>query len=77
MQGAEDRQGGGETQIAQGYDLVQAVSPRDIALRSQDRDQNNYDAGSAHRGHCARDQKKCGENCYVHVDFEPKFRRSI
>jgi hypothetical protein len=31
---AEDRQGDGETQIAQGYDLVQAAGPRDIGLRS-------------------------------------------
>jgi hypothetical protein len=31
---AEDRQGDGETQIAQDYDLVQAAGPREIGLRS-------------------------------------------
>jgi hypothetical protein len=77
MQCAEDRQGRGETQIAQGYDLLQAASPRNIGLRSPDRNQNNHDAGGAHQGHRARDHKKCRENCYVHVDAEPKFRCSI
>jgi hypothetical protein len=59
MQCAEDRQGGGETQIAQGYDLVQAAGLRDIGLRSPQRNQENYDAGGAHRRHRARDHKKC------------------
>jgi hypothetical protein len=33
----EDRQGNGETQIAQDYDLVQAACPQDIGLRSPQR----------------------------------------
>ncbi len=70
MQGAEDRQGGGEKQIAQGYDLVQAAGPRDIGLRSPDRNQENYDAGGAHRDHRARNPKKCGENGYLHFRWD-------
>src|SRR6266446_1906918 len=62
------RQGDGETQIAQGYDLVQAAGPRDIALRSPQRNQEKYDAGAAHRNRRARDLKKCGENGCVHVE---------
>ena len=62
MQGAEDRQGNGETQIAQGYDLVEAAGPRDIALRSPQRNQEKQEAGAAHRNRCARDLEKCGEN---------------
>jgi len=56
------RQGDGETQIAQGYDLVQAAGPRDIALRSPQRNKEKQDAGAARRNHRARDLKKCGEN---------------
>jgi hypothetical protein len=59
---AEDRQGDGETQIAQDYDLVQAAGPRDTGLRSPQRNKEKQDAGAAHRNHRARDLKKCGEN---------------
>jgi hypothetical protein len=72
MQGAEDRQGGGETQIAQGYDLVEAASPRDIGLRSPECNQEEQDAGAAHRNHRVRDLKKCGENGCVHVGVDAK-----
>src|SRR5882724_4952418 len=65
---AEDRQGDGETQIAQGYDLVQAGGTGDIGLRSPQRNKEKQDAGAAHRNHRARDLKKCGENGWVHVD---------
>jgi hypothetical protein len=34
---AEDRQRDGETQIAQGYDLVQAAGSREVGLRSPQR----------------------------------------
>jgi hypothetical protein len=68
MQGAEDRQGRGETQIAQGDDIVQAVGLRDIGLCSPKRNKEEEDTGAAHRNHRARDLKKCGENGYVHVD---------
>jgi hypothetical protein len=52
----------GETQIAQGYDLVEAAGPRDIGLRSPQGNQEKQDAGAAHRDHGARELKKCGEN---------------
>jgi hypothetical protein len=68
MQGAEDRQGGGETQIAQGCDLVQAAGLRDIGLCRPQRYEEKQDAGAAHRNHCAGDLKKCAENICVHVD---------
>ena len=77
MQGAEDRQGGGETQIAQGYDLVEAAGLRDIGLRGPQRNQEKQDAGAAHRNHRARDLKKCGENGCVHVDARRKLACSI
>ena len=62
MQGAEDRQGCGETQIAQGYDFVEAAGLRDIVPGSPQRNEENQDAGAAHRKHRARDFKECGEN---------------
>jgi hypothetical protein len=74
---AEDRQGDGETQIAQGYDLVQAAGPCDIGLRSPQRDEEKQDAGDAHRNCRARDLKKYGENGCVHADAERKFACSI
>lgn len=66
---AEDRQGDGETQIAQGYDLAQAPGPRDIALRSPQRNKEKQDAGGAHRNRRARDLNKSGENSCVHVNL--------
>jgi hypothetical protein len=72
MQGAENRQRGGETQIAQGYNLVQAARPRDIGFRSPQGNQEKQDSGAAHRNHSSRNLKKCGENGYVHVDVDAK-----
>src|SRR5258707_5391946 len=77
MLGAEDRQWDGETQVAQGYDLVQAACPRDIGLRSPHRNQEKQDAGAAHRNRRARDLKKYRENGCVHVNSKPKRPRSI
>jgi hypothetical protein len=58
MQGAKDCQGEGETQIAQGYDLVEAADLRDIGLRDPRGNQEKEDAGAAHRDYRARDLKK-------------------
>jgi hypothetical protein len=74
---AKDRQWEGETQIAQGHDLVQAASPRDIGFRSPQRNKEKQDAGTAHRNRRARDLKKCGENGCVHVDAKRKRACSI
>jgi hypothetical protein len=74
MQGAEDRQRDGETQIAQGYDLVEAAGPCDIGLGSPQGDQKKQDAGAAHRDRGARERKKCGENGCVHADAKRKAR---
>src|SRR6266478_7009780 len=74
---AEDRQGDGETQIAQGYDLVQAAGPRDIGLCSPQRNNEKQDAGAARQNHRGRDLKKSGENGCVHVDAKPKLACSI
>jgi hypothetical protein len=52
----------------QGYDLAQAAGPRDIGLRSPQRNKEKQDAGAEHRNPRARDLKKCGENGCVHVD---------
>jgi hypothetical protein len=71
---AEDRQGDGETQIAQDYDFVQAASPRDIGFRSPQRNKEKQDGGAAHRDHRARDLKKCDENCCVHAGVDAKRR---
>jgi hypothetical protein len=65
---AEDRQGDGETQIAQGYDLIQAAGSPDIGLRHPQGDKEKQDAGAAHRNSCARDLNKCGKNGGVHMD---------
>jgi len=72
MQGAEDRQGDGETQIAQGYDLVEAASARDIGLGSPKGNQENQDAGAAHRERGSVQRKKCSEKGCVHVYAERK-----
>ena len=45
MQGAEDRQGDGETQVAQGCDLVEAAGLRDVGLGSPQGNQEKQDAG--------------------------------
>src|SRR5882762_5288097 len=74
---AEDRQWDGETQIAQGYDLLEAAGARDIGLRSPQRNKEKQDAGAAQRNHRARDLQKCGENGCVHVDAKRKLTRSI
>jgi hypothetical protein len=74
MQGAEDRQGHSETQIAQGYNLVQAAGPCNIVLPSPQCNQEKQKAGAAHRNHRARDLKKCGEKGWVHVDAKRKSR---
>src|ERR1700723_2534898 len=66
-EGAEYRQWDGETQIAQGYDLVQAAGPCDISLRSPQRNHENQDAGAAHRNHRGRGPKKRGLSGCVHV----------
>ena len=58
MQGAEDGQGDCETQIAQGDDLVQAASPRDIGLSRPQRNNEKEDTGAAHGNHRSRDPKK-------------------
>src|SRR6266436_3659041 len=71
------RQGDGETQIAQGYDLVQPAGSGDIALRSPQRNQEKYDACTAHRNRRARDLKKSGENGCVHVDAKRKLACSL
>jgi len=65
---AEDGQGDGETQIAQGYDFVQTAGPGDIGLGGPQRNEEKQDAGAAHRNRRARDLKKCGENGCVHLD---------
>jgi hypothetical protein len=62
MLGAEDRQGCGETQIAQGQDLAEAVGLRDILPRSPRGNQEKPKACAAHRDYRARDPKNCGEN---------------
>ena len=69
MQGAERSQGDGETQIAQGYKLVQAASLRDIGSGSPQRNHENYDAGTTHRNYRAVDPPKCIES-YMHLDFK-------
>jgi hypothetical protein len=68
MQRAEDRQGNGETQIAQGYNLVEAALSREIVFRSPKRDQKKQEAGEAHRDCGPGELKKCGGNDGVHVD---------
>ena len=65
---AEDRQGDGETQIAQGYELVQAGSPGDIGPGGPQRNKEKQDAGAAHRNRRPRDLKECGQDDGVHVD---------
>jgi hypothetical protein len=70
MQGAEDCQRDGETQIAQGYDLVEAAGAGDIGLGGPEGNQENQDAGAAHRYRGARNVKKRRENNWVHVDGE-------
>jgi hypothetical protein len=47
-----------ETQIAQGYDLVQAAASRDIGPCSPQRNKENWDAGAAHRNHRAKRSQK-------------------
>jgi hypothetical protein len=74
---AEDRQGNGETQIAQDYDLVQASGTQDIGPRSPQRNQEKQDPGTAHRNRDVRDLQKCGENGYVHVNAKRKPASSI
>jgi hypothetical protein len=68
MQGAENCQGDGETQIAQGYDLVEAAGPREIGLGSPQGNQEKQDSGAAHRDRGAGNLKKRGEDDWVHVD---------
>jgi hypothetical protein len=55
---AEDRQGQGETQIAQDDDLVEAVGLREIGLRRPQRNQEKQEAGAAHRDRGARELEK-------------------
>lgn len=74
MQGAEDRQGGGKTQIAQGYDLVQAAGPLDIGPGSPQSNQEKQNGCTAHRDCGARELQKYGENGCVHVDAKRKSR---
>lgn len=62
VQGAEDRQGEGETQIAQGHDLVEAAGLPDIGLRSPRGNHEKHDAGAAHRDYGARDLEKGCKN---------------
>src|SRR5580700_10978206 len=69
MQGAERRQGDGETQIAQGYKLVQAAGLRDIVSGSPQSNHENYDPGTTHRNYRAVDPPKCRES-YMHLDFK-------
>jgi hypothetical protein len=77
MQCTEDRQRDGETQIAQGYDFVQAAGPRDIDPRNPERNKQKYDARAAHRNHGARDLKKCHENDCLHVGGKRQLAWSI
>ena len=65
---AEDRQGQGETQIAQGDDFVEAAGLRDIGLRSPQCDREKQDGGGAHGGRRGREIKKREENDWVHGD---------
>jgi len=69
---AEHRQGDSETQIGQDDDLVQAAGPRDIGLRSPERNKEKHGAGAAHRNRRARELQQCGQNGYVHVDATRK-----
>jgi hypothetical protein len=68
MQGPEDRQRGGKTQVAQGYDLVEAAALRNFGLRSPRGNQEKQDAGGAHRNHRTRHHEKSDQDCYVHVN---------
>ena len=45
MQGAEDSQGNGDTQVAQSYDFVQAASSRRFGPGSPQRNQEKQDVG--------------------------------
>jgi len=74
---AEDGQGDGETQIAQGYDFVQTAGPGDIGLGGPQRNEEKQDAGAAHRNRRARDLKKCDENGCEHVDARRKLARPV
>jgi len=72
VQSAEDRQGSGETQIAQGYDFVEAAGAGDVVFGSPQGDEDNQDAGSAHRDDRPGDFEEHGENGCVHVDGKHK-----
>jgi hypothetical protein len=52
---AKDRQGEGETQIAQDYDFVEAAGLRDIGLRSPQGNREEQDCGDGHGGWCGRE----------------------
>jgi len=63
---AENRQRDGETQIAQGGDLVQAVGLGDVIFGGQYADEKKNDSGRTHGDGGAGDFEECEENCLVH-----------
>jgi hypothetical protein len=77
MQGSKHRQGDGETQIAQSYELVQAVGLREIGPGAPQRNEENKDASSAHRNYRAVDPKNCRDNSRLQVGVKRKHASSI
>src|ERR1700687_3461110 len=63
---AEGRQRGGEAQVGQGYDLVEATSLGDIVFRGQQGNHEQRQDGGGHREGGARKLKKCGEKSWGH-----------
>ena len=72
MQGAEDGQGDGKTQITQSYDLFDATGARDIGFGSPQRDQKDREAGAAHGERGSGQRKKCGEKSRVHIESKSR-----
>jgi len=76
MQRPEHRQGRGKTQVAQGHDLVEAASVRDIVAGSPQRDNENQDASRAHRDHCRRGVKERRKDSQLHLHGKHTLTRS-
>src|SRR6185437_3939032 len=66
MQCAKDRQRDSETQVAQGHDLVQAMSGGNLIFGGPYPDQKNHETGAAHCDRSARGLQERGENDRVH-----------
>ena len=63
---AERGQRDGETQVGQGYDLVDATSLGDIVFRGKQADHEQRQNGGGHGEGDGREFKKCGEKSWLH-----------